>query len=246
MLLQRAVPPGDPVTPEDAYGDLRLEAAAPAPRPLIVANFVSSADGKATVAGRSRGLGGPADRAAFHLLRSQVDAILAGTGTLQAENYGRLIREPELEARRRSQGRAGQPLAVIVSRSGQVPWEIPLLADPDSRVVLFAPAGTEIPETAADVELAPLDAPDDLSAVMASLRERHGVRSLLCEGGPGLLGALLAAGLLDELFLTLAPALAGGEEIPVSTGPSPGDPLALDLVSALSSDGTLLLRYRRR
>jgi riboflavin biosynthesis pyrimidine reductase len=246
MLLQRAVPPGDPVTPPDAYGDLGLDDLAPADRPHVVVNFVSSADGKATLAGRSGGLGGPADRAAFHLLRSQVDAILAGTGTLRAENYGRLVRDPQLEARRRAQGRRAQPLAVVVSRSGEVPWEIPLLSDPASRAVVFAPAGTEMPATGAQLTRAPLGDPDDLRAMLTVLRAQHGVRSLLCEGGPRLFGALLAAERVDELFLTLAPTLAGGGELPVSTGHGPAEPLELHLVSALSADGTLLLRYRRR
>jgi riboflavin-specific deaminase-like protein len=246
MLLQRAVPPGKPVTPQDAYGDLRLEDLAPADRPHVVANFVASADGKATVAGRSGGLSGAADRAAFHLLRSQADAILAGTGTLRTENYGRLVRDPQLEERRRGQGRCAQPLAVVISRSGEIPWEVPLLADPASRAVIFAPADTELPATGAQLIRAPLGDSVDLGAMLTILREQHGVRSLLCEGGPALLGALMAAGWLDELFLTLAPTLAGGAELPVSTGPALPDPLELDRVSALSADGTLLLRYRRR
>jgi riboflavin biosynthesis pyrimidine reductase len=246
MLLQRAVPPGDPVTPQDAYGDLRLEDLAPADRPHVVANFVSSADGKATLAGRSGGLGGAADRSAFHLLRSQVDAILTGTRTLRAESYGRLVRDPQLEARRSAQGRCAQPLAVVVSRSGEVPWEIPLLSDPASRAVVFAPEGTEMPATGAEVTRSPLGDPDDLGAMLTTLRTQHGVRSLLCEGGPTLFGALLVAGQLDELFLTLAPILAGGGEMPVSTGHWAAQPLELHLVSALTADGALLLRYRRR
>jgi riboflavin biosynthesis pyrimidine reductase len=84
---------------------------------------------------------------------------------------------------------------------------------------------------------------DGLAAVMRSLRTDHDVRSLLCEGGPSLFSALLLDDLVDELFLTLAPKLVGGDEVGVTTG-RPLDQLAdLRLVHALEQDGTLFLRY---
>src|SRR5437588_3741105 len=122
MLFQSAIPPAPAATPETFYTQLRLGNAAPQSRPYVVCNFVSSADGKATARGRTALLGGEGDRTMFHLLRTQVDAILTGTGTLRVERYGPLAREPRLVDIRVAEGRAPQPLGVVISRSGHIPF----------------------------------------------------------------------------------------------------------------------------
>lgn len=114
-------------------------------------NFVGSADGKATAGGRTAPLAGAGDKAAFHLLRTQVDAVLAGTGTLGIERYGVPVRDERLVEIRLGEGRPAQPLTVIISRSGDIPFEIPLFADARSRIVLSAPNGTAVPDCAAEV-----------------------------------------------------------------------------------------------
>jgi riboflavin biosynthesis pyrimidine reductase len=245
MDLHRVLPAGEPVAPESAYTGLELAARAPAERPYVICNFVASADGKGTVGGRSGALGGEGDRRVFGLLRTQVDAVLAGTGTLRVERYGTLIRDAALAELRVREGRSEQPLAVVVSRSGGVPFEIPLFADPASRVALYLPAGAQPPACAADLSVHALPDTGGLAAVLRSLRAEHDVRALLCEGGPQMLGALIAEDLLDELFLTLAPTLAGGEELGVSAGPRPPRALALELVWALEYESNLFLRYAR-
>jgi riboflavin biosynthesis pyrimidine reductase len=182
----------------------------------------------------------------FHLLRTQVDAILAGTGTLGVERYGAMIRDERLEQIRRDEGREAQPLAVVITRSGQVPFDIPLFADARSRVALYAPSGTELPDCPARIDLHPIPVDGDpLPAVLRSLRAEHGVRSLLCEGGPALFGAMLAEGLVDELFLTLAPTIVGGQELGITAGRGLEDLIALGLVTAFAHDGVLFLRYAR-
>ncbi len=250
MEFAQLHPPGPPVEPEAVYTGLALEARAPADRPYVVANFVSSSDGKATVHGRSGPLGGSdGDRASFHLLRTQVDAVLAGTETMRIENYGRLARDTRFEEIRVAEGREQQPLGVLISRSGRIPFGIRLFADRGSRVAVYAPAGTAVPvECEADVLLheLPDDSGGDLPGVVGSLRRDHGVRSLLLEGGPLLFGAMLAAGLVDELFLTLAPAIAGGAERGVTAGAALPEALELELVWALQRGGHLFLRYVRR
>jgi riboflavin biosynthesis pyrimidine reductase len=245
MRFNHAVPAGPAVTPEEAYAGLDLARRAPEDRPYVICNFVSSADGKATLGGRSVALGGEGDRAVFGLLRTQVDAVLAGTRTLRVERYGAMVRDPQLVELRMREGRAAQPLAVVVSRSGAVPFEIPLFADPGSRVVLYLPASAEIPPCAAQLTVQPVPASGELGAVLRSLRCEHEVRSLLCEGGPTLLGALIAEDLVDELFLTLAPTLVGGGERGLSSGPEALAALPLRMVWALEHDGDLLLRYAR-
>jgi riboflavin-specific deaminase-like protein len=247
MRLTQSFPAGLDVTPEERYTGLDLAARANDDRPYVVCNFVSSADGKATVAGRTAPLANAADRAVFHLLRTQVDALLAGTETLRIERYGAPIQEPRLTEIRVAEGRPRQPHAVVVSRTGDVPFEIPLFDDPTVSVILYIPASAVIPTCAARVvrhEIPPGDG--DLVAVMRSLRRDHGVRSLLCEGGPALFNSLLVQGLVDELFLTLAPTLVGGAEVGVTVGDGPAAVQPMRLAWALESDGSLFLRYTRR
>lgn len=245
MQLRRLLPPGAPTAPEDLYTGLDLAARAPAERPYVVCNFVASIDGKATVGARSAGLSGEVDRRVFHLLRTQVDAVLAGTATLRLERYGALVRDPQLRQVREREGRAPQPLAVVVSRSGDVPYDIPLFADPDTRVALYAPPRPERPECSAQVQEREVPAAGELAAVLRSLRDELGVGALLCEGGPTLFGALLADGLVDELFLTLAPTLVGGGERGITAGVELPRPHDMRLAWALAGDGELLLRYAR-
>jgi riboflavin biosynthesis pyrimidine reductase len=224
--------------------ELRLEERAPDERPYVIANFVASVDGRAAFGGRSGPLGDDGDHALFHGLREQVDAVLAGTGTLRAERYGRLVRAPERVQRRLARGLTATPLMCIITRSGALPADIPLLADPESSVVVYTGAPVEI-TAAAEVEVTQLD-PAELTplTVLRRLRADHGVRSVLCEGGPTLFGALVHAHAVDELFLTLAPKLAGGGTgPPITVGselPHPGE-LALDWV--LERAGSLFLRY---
>jgi riboflavin biosynthesis pyrimidine reductase len=246
MLFRQAIPPGGDVSPEERYTGLRLGERAGGDRPYVVCNFVSSADGKATASGRTAPLAGAGDKAAFHLLRTQVDAVLAGTGTLEIERYGVPVRDERLLEIRLAAGLSAQPLAVVISRSGRVPFEIPLFTDARSRIALYTPEGTVVPACAADVTVHGLDpARSDLGEVLRSLRRDHDVRSLLCEGGPVLFNALLAEDLVDELFLTVSPVLVGGDELGITAGGSLGRALPLRLVWGLEHDGNLLLRYAR-
>jgi 5-amino-6-(5-phosphoribosylamino)uracil reductase len=196
-------------------------------RPYVLANFVASVDGHATVDQQSRKLSRSGDREMFYALRERVDAVLVGPRTLAAEHYKRMLPAQERRALRIDAGRPAEPLAVTVSRSGRVPRDIPLFADAPDRVLVFEGADTELPQ------------------VLRTLRGEHGVETLLCEGGPTVFGALLAAGVVDELFLTLAPTLVGGASGPaVVSGPPPEVPAQLELAGALEQNGTLFLRYR--
>jgi len=245
VQLRRLLPDPAPVEADEQFRGLRLGELAPAERPYVVANMVSTADGRATLAGRSGPIGNEADRRIFHLLRTQADAVLVGSGTLRAERYGRLVRDPDLRARREQEGLASDPLGVTVTRSGRVPFDIPLFQDPDSAVVLFAAEGLEFPPTAARVQVTAL--PEQrmtMSEALRRLRQDHDVRSVLCEGGPTVLAALLAEDCLDELFLCLAPKLAGGgSELATVEGTGLTEPLELDLRWLLEADRHLFPRY---
>ena len=245
--LRRLLPePQEPLTPRQALAGLALADRAPEDRPYVVANFVSSVDGRAAFEGRSGGLGDDTDRELFLTLREQVDAVMAGTGTLRAERYGRLVRDPERRAAREAAGLRPDPLAVVVSRSLNVPVDIPLFGDPESTIVVYTSADGDLPDCPADVRLVRLDpAGMTMTAALRDLRAEHGVRSLLCEGGPTVFGALVHERVADELFLTLAPKLAGGTDpLTIVQGPPMPEPAGLELVWALEAGGALFLRYR--
>jgi 5-amino-6-(5-phosphoribosylamino)uracil reductase len=219
------------------FGDL-----APPARPYVIANFIVSADGRATYGGRSGALGDDGDHDLFHTLREQVDAVLSGTGTIGTEGYGRVTPNAERRARRAARGLSPEPIFTTFTRSGTIPREIPLWAEPEQRSVVFSGAVIERWEPAAEADVLPFESQ---AAALQTLRERYGVRTVLCEGGPRLLGALLRADLVDELFLTLAPKLTGGGTAPGATEGAelPGGPRAMKLIWVLERAGALYLRY---
>ena len=245
MRFRQLLPDLAPVQASDLLGALRPGSRAPADRPHTAANFAASADGHATFAGRSRKLGDDGDREIFHGLREQVDAVLAGTETLRTERYGRIIPDAARRGRRVAAGLTAEPLACVVTRSGDVPTAIPLFGEPEARIVIFSAQAIGPIECAAQVEVVRLE-PElpALTGALRHLRRDHDVRSLLCEGGPTLFGALLQEGLVDELFLTLAPKLTGGGHgPPLSTGDELAELVSMKLRWLLERNDSLYLRY---
>jgi 5-amino-6-(5-phosphoribosylamino)uracil reductase len=201
------------------------------------------------VDGRSGGLSDPGDRVIFHALRERADAILAGTATLAQERYGRMIPDAQTRARRVEAGRSPEPLACVISRSGHVPLEIPLFAEPDAVVVVFCPTPPPLDGVRAQVHHVPLSPQDPrlFATALSTLRKQFGVKLLLCEGGPRLFSSLLGDGLVDELFLTSAAKLAGGDSGPtLTTGQPLPQPAELDLAWLLHQGQSLYLRYKLR
>ena len=109
---QRQPPPSEVV---DELALARARRASRSTRPYVLLNMVSTADGRATLGGRSGPLGGRADRELFHGLRTAVDAVMVGAGTVRAERYGRLDPRRVARRRRRERGLSEEPLACIVS-----------------------------------------------------------------------------------------------------------------------------------
>lgn len=214
-------------------------------RPSVLINFVASVDGRATFAGRSGALGDDGDRAMFHGLRERVDAILVGTRTLGVERYGRTLGKAERRERRQAAGRQAEPLACTVTRTGVVPLDIPLFAEPEARVVIFSARDIDLGGVRAQVELVRLDPGElTLTTVLRHLRAHHRVEVLLCEGGPMLFGSLLQEDLVDELFLTLAPRLTGGGTSPtITSGPELPELREAQVAWLLERQGSLYLRY---
>lgn len=243
--LRRLHPDAGVVPVLEAAAALR-EPAPPAGRPKVAVNMVASLDGHATFEGRTQDLGSEADRQLFHALREHADAVMAGAGTVRVEGYGPTIKSDERKARRAARGLEPMPLAVVVSGSLNLPADLPLLQDPESRVVIITASPNEIPGTKAQVDYwrAPEEGAElELRPFMERLRSERGVEYVLCEGGPTLNRDLLAEGLMDELFLALSPQLLGGAVFPIVNGTLPG-PVESELLSVHEGDGDLFLRYR--
>jgi riboflavin-specific deaminase-like protein len=230
-------------SPEELASGLSLGELASAERPYLALNMVSNLDGKATIDWRTRGLSSELDRRLFHHLRTQVDAVMVGAGTVRVERYGRIVKSEELREKRRAEGLEPDPLAVIVSARLDLPADLPLLNEPDQRVVIATGSDAVLPDLAAQVDY--LRVGDDLPVLMARLSEDYGVRSVLCEGGPTLNSYLLAADLVDELFLTLHPKLTGGAAaLTIVAGRTLVAPAELGLESLAEGDGDLFTRWR--
>lgn len=240
MELRRLHPDPAVTSVAEAAAAFRLDAEPPPDRPYLALNFASTADGRITVGGRSGPIGNDTDRELFHELRSQADAVMAGAGTVGTERYGRLVRDPERRERRAATGLEPDPLAVVVSARLALPADIPLLQDPDSRVVIVTESQLELDGVRARVEY--LRAP--LGQAVRALREQLGIATVLCEGGSLVAGALLREQLVDELFLSLAPKLGAGTGPTVVSGPPLDPPAEMELVTAHEAGGHLFLRYR--
>ncbi len=206
------------------------------------ANFVSSADGAAYVDGRSGGLSSPDDMRIFGVLRVLADVVLVGAGTARAEEYKPARPRPSLASLR--EGRQETAPIALVTRTLGLNLASPLFAEAPSsaRPIVITCAASDAglrAETAkvADVIVAG-DETVDLAAAVGELRGR-GLGRVLCEGGPHLFADLAAAGLVDELCLSLSPILAGpGASRIVAGQQQPARPLELRHV--LAGDGGFL------
>ena len=127
LMFERLRPAGTQ-PPHEWLAELSAAERAPDDRPFVYLNMVASVDGRAAIDGGSHALGSDADTLLLTELRTLADAVLIGTGTLRAEGYGRLVGNPERVARREAAGRPATPLAVLISRSLDLPWDAGLFA----------------------------------------------------------------------------------------------------------------------
>jgi riboflavin biosynthesis pyrimidine reductase len=187
--VRRLLPDPSPTSVDEQLESYSPHEWAGEERPFVAMNFAVTADGRATISGRSGPIGSDVDTEMLVGLRRRFDAVMIGAGTMRAERY------------------AGLKTRLVVVESEPGGWI-------------------------------------DLAALLRSLRE-EGVRALLCEGGPTLHGSLQAAGLVDELFVTIAPKLAGGGAPTMVEGALP-DIVELELAWLLEHEGELFARYSRR
>ncbi len=241
--MRRLLPDSGPTTVSEQLEAYRPWEEAREDRPLAAMNFVATLDGRATIEGRSGPIGSDADSAMLAGLRCRFDAVMIGAGTMRVERYRRLVSKDESRRRREAAGLGPEPLMVLISGRLDLPWDASLFTD-GGRVLIFTASETDPPETAAELEVVRHEGAVNLREAMRHLRQELGIRALLSEGGPHIHEQMQADGLVDDLFLTIAPKLSGGEGPRILEGPLPGV-VDFELAWLLEEDGELFARYRR-
>lgn len=251
-----------PASLRDRYGgELRF----PRARVHVFANFVSSIDGVVSFAvpGKTQASfiskGEPADRFILGLLRAAADAVIVGAGTLREERGGLWTPEQALPDAaegfaelRRAMRAPERPLTVIVSASGDLDLKTRALAEGVPVLILTTPPGAKrLAGAPSHLRVRALGRTTAAEILKAAVDETRG-RLILTEGGPTLLGHFVRERLLDELFLTIAPRIAGRDEtarrLAIVEGAAfmPGEAPESRLASVKAADDYLFLRFARR
>ncbi|HVA60419.1 MAG TPA: pyrimidine reductase family protein [Mycobacteriales bacterium] len=211
----------------------------------VRANMVATVDGAISVDGRSGGVSGPADHELFLLLRGLADVILVGAGTVTAESYGPARPTAAIREQRRARGLAEVPPVAVVTSRLSLDLGLRFFTEAVVRPLVLTTARAPAGRRSAAAELADVvvvgDDSVDLPGALAELADR-GLGRVLCEGGPTLLAQLVAAGVLDELCLTISPLLVGGDAPRILKG-GPVGPRPARLIHLLEADGELFARY---
>jgi len=207
-----------------------------ADRPYLAINMVATADGRAAVDGSAVGIGSPADKRLMRELRAEADVVLHGAATVRADPLSARV-PPDLVPQRLAQGLSEQPLGAIVTRSGNLPAHHPYY---ESATVIYITSDKSVPVNEPTVEVC------RVSSIEQAVRDlgRRGARRILCEGGPTLNSALFEARLIDEIYLTIAPKLVGGDDpLTIVKGPRFASTIPLELLSLVEKEGELFLHY---
>lgn len=221
------------------------------PRWVVRGNAIATADGAATTAGRSGGLGAAGDRRLFGVLRELADVVVVGVGTARMENYSGARMTVAQRRRRQGRDQSEVPPIAMVTRTGTLERDLGVLTGSEATPLILtsaAAAGGVRQRLGAAAEVIDCSGSDpaevDLAVALQRLAGR-GLRRVLTEGGPSLMGSFIGAGLLDELCLTCAPLLAGGGPVRIATG-------SADVLTRMrrehvitDTEGYLYLRYRR-
>jgi riboflavin biosynthesis pyrimidine reductase len=239
--VERLAVSGARATAPELVASLGLSAGGRPGLPRVVAIMIASVDGRATVGGTSGTLGHPEDRELLRGLRAAADCVWAGTGTLAAERYANLL-DPEQRSARVAAGRTPHPLVATFSRAGRVPWDVPVFAEAGVAKQVYVGASATPPDGVVETSV---HVAGDLREAFAHLHAERGVASVACEGGPGVLHALLADDLVDDLLLTLAPLLVAGEGPTSLRGPELAGPPRMALRDVHRADDHLFLHYAR-
>lgn len=220
-------------------------------RPWLRSNFIASLDGGATAEGTSGALGGPGDRALFALMRELADVIVVGAGTVRMENYGGASLSASARAARQRRGQSELPPVAIVTASGRLDRDMKVFTH--SEVTPLVLTCTDVAgDTAA--RLGPAAEVIDCSGaesgrvdprVLLDRLAERGLLRVLTEGGPELHSSFIEAGVLDELCLTIAPMVVGGQARRIATGPGQAETGYTRAHLLADEEGYLYCRYVR-
>ncbi|MCP2195376.1 Pyrimidine reductase, riboflavin biosynthesis [Williamsia deligens] len=211
----------------------------PDPRCHVRVNMVTSLDGAASQDGASAGLGGDGDKTVFDVLRALCDVVLVGSGTVTGEDYGAIDADPDDPT---------APTLAIVSGSLSLREDSPAVTAPQTTVLTCSSAPDDrrrrLTEAGATLVDCGTDSVD-LTRALAHLASRGRWR-VLSEGGPGLLGRLAAADLVDELCLTIGPTMLAGGAGRIAHSDDEIDPRTMTRDHVLADDdGFLFTRWSR-
>ena len=220
-------------------------------RPLVTVHFALTIDGKVSTAGHT-----PAQFTSAHdkrrllEVRSKNDAILVARGTLEKDRMSLGLPDQNLRNERLRRGASEEPLRVIVSGSGEISSDLPILKSSGAPIVLYTTSRiSSSKRTDLEAKVAIYEAGKDhvdLNYVMRHLFSHYQVRAVVCEGGPTLVRSLAEVDLIDRIVLTVAAKLFGGRLAPTLTG-LPGDFLPasrhFQLVNIEIGDNEFYLTY---
>lgn len=227
---------------------------APADRPYVILNMIQSLDGRAAIEGTEQGLGSTTDQALMRELRVHADIVVNGASTLRASGTSPRLNNSALEALRRERGKTPRPVGAVLSSSGDLPLDRLFFTAPDFQAYVYlassAPDGRRAAIEATGRPVVTVPAEDAAPAMLRHMHGELGARLVLVEGGPFLNGALLDAGLVDEMFVTIGAVLVGGRDpltiVTQRRAPSIEDSHRLRLLAAHPNPDTdeVYLRYR--
>ncbi|MGK5497933.1 dihydrofolate reductase family protein [Streptomyces sp. URMC 125] len=220
------------------------------PVPWLRGNMVASLDGAAHHQGRSQPLSSDADMRVFGVLRALADAVVVGAETVRQEGYRPARAREAFAARRAAAGQGPAPAVAVVSAGLDLDFSLPLFTEPLVPTLVLtgaaAPADRQAAARAAGAVVVHAGEGTGVDpARVPGVLARHGHTRLLTEGGPRLLGQFAAAGVLDELCLTVSPRITVGNASRIVAGPGLAVPAEYELISLLEEDGFLFTRYRR-
>lgn len=218
----------------------------PADRTRVVVNFVSSADGAVEINGRARGLSNAGDRHVLELGSDLADVLLVGATTAMVEGFRGVLPGDRTADRRRRHHLSRVPPVAVVTTGETLPTNAPVITETQVPTLVLTCAA--VPEdkrrawteAGADVIVAGEKGVDPAAAIGALAA--RGLRRIDCEGGPHLFGSLLAAGMVDELRLTISPMLVSGAASRIAAGIGL-EPVNLGLASVVEDEAMLMLRY---
>lgn len=224
-----------------------------ADRPFVTLNMAMTADGKITSSRREYpNFTSAVDRTTMDRIRAECDAIVVGAGTLRADDPPMGVRDPAMRAYRRSLGKSSPLVNVVVTASADLDPSASFF-DPEREERVIVATVTDAPDDSVTrlERVATVwrsgERRVDVVALADRLGREFGVDRLLLEGGGELNWEFVDAGLLDEVHVTIAPALLGGREAPTwleGSGLPMDVQVRLTLEDVVREGDELFCRYR--